>query len=136
MSISKLQAAREKVTKDGIGVYLPVMKTVLAAIDEHISEDNSQGTSDAALIARAVAAEAKVSELQSQVSALKVSQAAAQTELEAMITIAAKAVPAPVEKTADQKAVEASNLIQEAALRAAAEARNAEHKVADEIKKI
>jgi hypothetical protein len=114
MSITKLKAAREKVTADGIGVYLPVMKTILAAIDEHIAEDNNtSGTPDATLTARAAAAEAQVASLQTQVAALK----------------AAQAVIAPsVEKTADQKAVEASNLIQEAALAAAAEARNEQAK--------
>ncbi|HEX4320178.1 MAG TPA: hypothetical protein VHZ52_04700 [Acidobacteriaceae bacterium] len=39
MSITKLQAAHDKVVADGIGVYLPVMKFLLASIKEHIAED-------------------------------------------------------------------------------------------------
>lgn len=41
MSTAKLKATRDQIVAGNIGLYLPVVKTLIAAIDEHITEDNS-----------------------------------------------------------------------------------------------
>lgn len=74
MSIAKLKATRDKVVNDGIGVYLPVMKTVLGAIDEHIAENGAQPV-DNTLPAKVTVLEEQVAELKQQVEKLKAENA-------------------------------------------------------------
>lgn len=70
MSITKLQEVRDTVQSQGVGLYLDVVKRLLAAIDEHIQEGgNIQSASDATLQAKASELQAKVAELEVELSA-------------------------------------------------------------------
>lgn len=71
MSITKLKAARDTVLSQGIGVYLPVVKMLIAAIDEHIGEDNAATLVESPLQDQATVLQAEVVHLKEEVGALK-----------------------------------------------------------------
>lgn len=72
MSITKLKAHRDGVIEAGIGVYLDVVKGLIAAIDEHVAENGAQtaAAADASLQAKIAELEQEVVKLRAQVATL------------------------------------------------------------------
>jgi hypothetical protein len=62
MNKTELKAKRDAIEKAGIGVYLPVIKELFAAIDEHVNdEDETQAVNEL---------QAKVTQLEAEVAKL------------------------------------------------------------------
>jgi hypothetical protein len=66
MSVTKLQTVRDQVVANEIGLHLDVVKTLIAAIDEHI-----QSAPDPTLQTKVTGLEEEVALLQGQVALLK-----------------------------------------------------------------
>jgi hypothetical protein len=68
MNKAELKAQRDAIEKDGIGVYLDVVKQLFAAIDEHVAEDENESATE--LQAKVTELEAQIAELEAQKAVL------------------------------------------------------------------
>lgn len=113
MSTAKLKETRDQIVNAGVGMYLPVMKQLVAAIDEHIGEDDSVTSVGTVTVdvTQVPALQKQISDAHDLIAELQSQHTLEIEKLQAELAEAKSAIPAHTSAAAEQPKEEHHHLL-------------------------